>query len=218
MLDEAGNLFRCKIYPGARSFRLKESCSARIRFRYYKTGEEKWSIVDATPVFDADGNVIQAVNIFRNITDLIANEQAQKVLAEAGKLFAESLSYEETMTSLANLVVQHIADWCTVHLVTEENTRYSRSRLRIKIRGRCRWRSISGKRYPPNWDLDTGLPRVLRTGEAEFYPEITEEMLVAGAQDAEHLAIIPRAELSRCNGRPTQCAQPHAWGDYPGLV
>jgi PAS domain S-box-containing protein len=189
LLDEAGNPFPVADLPGRRVFTEKKGSSARIRFRYEKTAEENWSIVDATPVFGPEGNVVQAVSIFRNITELIANEHAQKLLAEAGKLFAESLNYEETMTSLANLVVNHLADWCTVHLVTAEH-QIQQIAVAHKDPQRVQMALDLQQRYPPNWNLDSGIPRVLRTGEAEYYPEVTEDMLVAGARDAEHLASI----------------------------
>src|SRR5262249_36244920 len=39
-------------------------------------------------------------------------------------------------------------------------------------------------------NADAGVPRVLRTGRPEFYPEIPEALLEANAQDAEHLALL----------------------------
>ncbi len=37
-------------------------------------------------------------------------------------------------------------------------------------------------------NMTSGLPHVLQTGEPEYYPKITDEMLVASAEDEEHLA------------------------------
>jgi signal transduction histidine kinase len=45
-------------------------------------------------------------------------------------------------------------------------------------------------RYPTPTDAPNGVPHVLRTGTPELTPEIPDELLVQGAQDAEHLATI----------------------------
>jgi hypothetical protein len=45
------------------------------------------------------------------------------------------------------------------------------------------------QRYPPNPDAPTGAPNVIRTGVTELYEEISDEMLVAGAVDEEHLRL-----------------------------
>ena len=37
--------------------------------------------------------------------------------------------------------------------------------------------------------------RVIRTGKAEFYPNISDELLRAGAQDAEHFALLRELKL-----------------------
>lgn len=189
LLDDAGNACAAINLPGHQVFQAKKAVSARVRFCNTKSGEEDWLIVDANPIYDADGNVVQAVNIFRNITDLVSAEQSQKVLIEAGKLFAESLHYKDTVEGLANLVITNIADWCSVHLVTkeeqvEEITVVHKDPRRIQMARELR------ERYPVRWDQDAGIPRVLRTGVAEYYPEITEEMLIAGAQDAEHMEFL----------------------------
>ena len=52
------------------------------------------------------------------------------------------------------------------------------------------WARELNHRYPPDPDAATGLPEVLRTGRPQTVPEITEEMMLAGARDAEHLEII----------------------------
>jgi serine phosphatase RsbU (regulator of sigma subunit) len=52
-----------------------------------------------------------------------------------------------------------------------------------------RWARELQERYPPDYDAPSGVGNVLRTGRSEFYQQITDEMLVAGARDEEHLRI-----------------------------
>jgi signal transduction histidine kinase len=53
-----------------------------------------------------------------------------------------------------------------------------------------KWARELSRRYPPNPDASSGSSHVIRTGEPELYPEIPDELLVAGAVDEEHLRII----------------------------
>lgn len=52
------------------------------------------------------------------------------------------------------------------------------------------WAKELNTRYPPDPNAVTGVPQVIRTGKPELYPEIPDELLIAGAQDEEHLRII----------------------------
>ena len=46
-------------------------------------------------------------------------------------------------------------------------------------------RELAG-RYPPDPDAPRGVPAVVRTGQAEFVPDITDEMLTTAARDPDH--------------------------------
>ena len=50
--------------------------------------------------------------------------------------------------------------------------------------------------WPIDPDAPTGLPEVIRTGQPQLVREITDEMLVAGARDAEHLALLRQIGLT----------------------
>jgi signal transduction histidine kinase len=51
-------------------------------------------------------------------------------------------------------------------------------------------------RYPTDWSAEAGTPAVLRTGEPMFVPVITDAMVVAGARDDEHLALLRALRFS----------------------
>jgi signal transduction histidine kinase len=53
-----------------------------------------------------------------------------------------------------------------------------------------RWAHELRRRYPPNPESLTGSPNVIRTGKPELYREIPDELLAAGAIDAEHLRLM----------------------------
>jgi PAS domain-containing protein len=68
VLDEEGRPFPLENLPGRRALRGEEGAEEVLRFRVLATGEERWSVVKAVPVFDEGGRVRMAVNIFRDVT------------------------------------------------------------------------------------------------------------------------------------------------------
>ena len=110
-------------------------------------------------------------------------------LAEATEVLSSSLDYQATLASLARLVVPRLADWCAIDLLKEDGA-ISQLAVTHKEPGGDAWGRELRRRYPPDPDAPRGVPRVLRTGEPEFYPEVTDEVLVAASRDAEHLRIM----------------------------
>lgn len=186
LLDEQGNPFPYEKLPGRRVIQGEKRATARVRFRNNLTGEERWSIVDATPILDELGQPVQSVNIFRDITDLVLSEQYQRFLAEAGDLLVSSLDYENTLKHVAHLAVTNLADWCSIHLVSDEQEAFQLT-VAHKDPAKLALAEQFQKRYPPDLQGDTGVARVLKTGEPLYYPVISEDLLVKAAQDAEHL-------------------------------
>ena len=189
LLDESGQPFPSEQLPGRIALRERKSASATICYRSRATGEERWSNVKATPVFDDEGRVLFAINIFQDITERRRSERAQKFLAEASGVIASSLEYETTLTAVARMAVPTLADWCSVDVLEDGNTLKRLAVTHVDPR-KVEWAYELQERYPPDMNAPQGVPSVLRTGKPEIYPEITDEMLVAGAIDDEHLRIM----------------------------
>lgn len=109
-------------------------------------------------------------------------------LAEASRELASSLDYATTLAAVARLAVPRFADWCAVD-VLEPDGAVRRLAVAHADPARVRLAEEIARRYPEDPNAPTGVPAVLRTGKAELYPVITDEMLGAGARDAEHLRL-----------------------------
>jgi PAS domain S-box-containing protein len=189
LLDEQGNAFNYEHLPGRIALKEGRSAAATMCYRSKTTGEERWSIVKATPVFDEAGQVQFAISIFQDITERRRAEEVQRFLAEASGVIASSLDYETTLASVARMSVPTLADWCAVDVIEEDKT-LKRLAVAHVDPAKVAWAHELQNRYPPNTDAPQGVPQVLRTGKSEIYPDVTDEMLVAGALDAEHLQIM----------------------------
>ncbi len=189
LLDEARNPFPRARLPGRIALKEGKSAAATICYRAKANGEERWSVVKATPVFDEDGQVQFAINIFQDITERRRTEEVQRFLAEASSVIASSLEYETTLGSVARMAVPTLADWCTVDVLEDERTIKRLAVAHVDPK-KIEWAYELQQRYPPDMDALQGVPNVLRTGKSEIYSEIRDEMLVAAAHDAEHLQIM----------------------------
>jgi PAS domain S-box-containing protein len=83
LLDEAGTPFPIQRLPGRRALAGEESAEEVLRFQILATGEERWTIVKATPIFGERGQVRMAVNIFRDITERKRADEALRYVREA---------------------------------------------------------------------------------------------------------------------------------------
>ena len=118
-----------------------------------------------------------------------AAEQSAKLafLAEASTELASSLDYQVTLAKVAQLAVPTFADWCAIDIV--EDGRLRRLAVAHVDPAKVELAHELAERYPADPDAPNGPWKVMRTGRSELIAEITDEMLVAGAVDEEHLRI-----------------------------
>ncbi|HEX9960381.1 MAG TPA: ATP-binding protein, partial [Pyrinomonadaceae bacterium] len=154
-----------------------------------KNGRAVWVEAQSVTIFDERGNAVGMRGVTMDITGRKQKEAAEKFLAEASTTLATSLEYETTLAAVAQLAVPHFADWCAVDMVSADGTP---SRLAVAHIDpeKVSWAHEIYERYPPHPSEPQGIYNVLRTGLSEFYPDIPDELLVAGARDEEHLRIM----------------------------
>ena len=194
MLDEQGDPFPLDRLPGRRALQHGEDGQAVVRFRVRETGEERWSTVKSTPIRDAEGRVVMAINVIEDITAHKRAELAQRFLAESSSVLGSSLNPDELMRQVAALTVPDVADWCGVDLrgangdVDRVAIAHSDPEMLTRTRELM-------KRYPLDADAQTGVPNVLRTGRAELYEEIPEALLRDAAADETHRRMLEELQL-----------------------
>ncbi len=124
-----------------------------------------------------------------------AHGQRLAFLAEASRILAKSLNYEHTLTRLAQLAVPELADWCAIHVITNDESVRRLSVAHVD-ESKVQWARELFERYPFNPDSPSGLARVLRTGKPELFMDIPDAMLVEAANDAEHLELLRTVGLT----------------------
>jgi PAS domain S-box-containing protein len=124
--------------------------------------------------------------IIRDISDRKRAEESQQFLSESGRVLVAALEYEATLRSLARLVVPRLADYCIVGML--EGGELHRVAMAHRDPAQepllCRL-----ERMKPRPRAMVGVQGVLRTGEPELVPEVTQAWVRASSEDEEHFAI-----------------------------
>jgi PAS domain S-box-containing protein len=193
LLDEAGDHLPWTDLPSRRALAGETGPPRIVRFRRRDTGREHWSLVQATPVTNADTGVRLVVNTFHDITELKRTEQRLRVLADVGAVLAQSNDYQNTLRLLADLLVPELADWCVVDVVD------SRGPRRVAVAhvdpGKLELAAEIERRYPSDPERSSVLADVIRTGQAVVTADITRDMLRAAAADEEHFRLLEKAGI-----------------------
>ncbi|MBW3553608.1 MAG: PAS domain S-box protein [Gemmatimonadetes bacterium] len=85
-----------------------------------RTGRAFPVLVTDSPVLDDEAGLIGIIGASMEITDRKRAEEAQRFLAEAGRLLASSLDHEVTLGRVSRLAVPMLGDWCVVHLLEND--------------------------------------------------------------------------------------------------
>jgi PAS domain S-box-containing protein len=214
VLDEQGRALDLESMPGRRLFRGERPEPLLVRNIVRATGEERWLVVRSSPILDPQTDrVVYAVNVFENITEVKRAELAESFMAEASRLLAASMDYAETLLRVAQLAVPQIADWCAVDLLNEQG-QIERVAVHHTEPTRLALAERLDRIHRPELDEPTGVPEVIRTGEARIFTEIQSDALAAYARNSEHLEalraigptaviIVPMAGATRTIGAIT---------------
>jgi K+-sensing histidine kinase KdpD/ActR/RegA family two-component response regulator len=115
-------------------------------------------------------------------------EQRRALVAEATAALAVSLDFKATLAQLAKILVPKLADWCAIEMVDDAG-QYDQLAVAHGDPKMVEYAWELRRRYPTPKDAPRGVPNVLRTGKSELYAEVSDDMLVEGAVDEEHLRI-----------------------------
>jgi PAS domain S-box-containing protein len=114
-------------------------------------------------------------------------QEANRLLAEVGALLTDVVDDETPLTTLAQLAVPQLADWCAVHLLQADG---SIEQVAIvpaemaKPQPAYDWLH----NHLPHDDAD-GLPAVLRSGEPKLVSDVTSNLWAAAAEIQSYMIV-----------------------------
>ena len=124
-----------------------------------------------------------------DISDLNHQLEVSEFLTKATGLLASSLDYKTTLTSVANLAVPRICDWCAIDMPGPDDT-LERVALAHVDPTKIELALAFQQSYPPDPNARQGAFEVMRTGKSEILTNLTDEMLDEGVQDQRQKEMI----------------------------
>lgn len=164
-------------------------------------GVERVWLATYYPVCDEAGRRLGVGAIVREVTgERRAQAETETVrrqtefLARAGARMTASMDYEKTLKGVARAAVPVVADWCGVTMLRSDGGLESVAAAHSDPALEQLARRLS-EQYPTLADAPAGPANVIRTGEVEHTPVVTDEMLVGAAEDDEHLELLRALNL-----------------------
>ena len=116
-------------------------------------------------------------------------ERRALFLAEISRTLAESLDYEQTVSSVARLATPELGAWCIVDLFDDSGEIRRLSIIHPDPAMQSVARELQ-RSYPPMPDDLLGAPRMLDTQQPELVAEVSDRSLVESARDERHLRLL----------------------------
>jgi PAS domain S-box-containing protein len=155
-------------------------------------GVYRWFLGRAHAVRDGSGRIIKWFGTCTDIEEQKRAADSLTFLAEASALLGSSLDYETTLAALTRLAVPRLADWCALEVIDEEGVPRRLGVAHVDP-SKVEFAHELRRRYPPIPEEPYGVYEVIRTGRSVVFPDISDELLVAGSRGDPELLRISRA-------------------------
>jgi PAS domain S-box-containing protein len=164
------------------SRRMGDRRAAAI-FGLRKNGEEFPADVAISKLEVANERMLTIV--LRDITEEKRSERGYSFLAEVGPILATTLDYDETLSTIADLTVRYLADFCIVDIV-EESGELRRLQARAREPAK-KWVVDALLRISLDRTRPSLATAALQSSKPLLIEEVTPEMIASWAQNDEHL-------------------------------
>ena len=176
---------------------LKTGVSYETQYRLYHAPSKnyRWVIGRAMPFRDETGTIVKWYGTCTDIDEHKRSEELQKFLAHASKELSTTLDYNKMLSKITSLCVPGLADWCSIDLYNDEKESIDQVSVAHTDTNKLTMVKEYRRMYPTKIDSPTGVPSVIRSGETEYYPVITMEMVEATITDKKTLNFMRKLDL-----------------------
>lgn len=194
--EEAGSGWVDAIFPedldritkiSQNAFDKREPFEMEYRLQRWD-GEYRWVLDSGAPRYTSNGSFLGYTGICIDIDERKHIEDSLKFKSEATRVLSLSLDYNTTLKTVARIAIPRMADWCTVDMINERGE-IELLAISHKDPSKVRWAKELRKSNPVDTNSDSGVGGVLRNGKTAFFPNITDEMLIAGSKTKKQLAL-----------------------------
>lgn len=165
---------------------------------HFTQGQDKAQGLDS----GADGYLAQPVEPIELIATVRAllrirkAEESLRFLAEASKQLAYSLNFETILTTLADLAVPYLADWCVIHRVPDHGSIYPLAVLHPDpAKVELGWNLA--RQYPLS-DRDCHIQQLIQTKQPFLLTNLSDLILKNHVANADHRQCLETLGLRSC--------------------
>ncbi len=193
ILDEHGNPMPADEVPSRRALHGEDHAQAILHFRRRDTGEARWSLLRSTPIRSPAGEVMQVINVFRDVTREHWADEAAAFMADAAVALSSTLDTHEAARRLAHLAVPRLADYCTVQLLKPDGSAVTAALVHSNPERVAVAQRVLELR-PFDINSDTAAARAIREGRPAL-GELTDEMIEAAPMTDEERELAHGLEI-----------------------
>jgi len=141
---------------------------------------------------------ISAAELYEEQIRLREQAEAQRrratFLAQATAALGASLDFNLSLQRVAELAVPEIADWCAAY-VTNEQGAVDRTAVAHRDPAKIALATEFQTKYPPSLGSGSAIAAVIETGEPQFFPEVSDEMVRERVHEPERLRLIQELNM-----------------------
>jgi len=129
---------------------------------------------------DEYGNVTGTMGCVADVTAAANERLSTERLAFLGRVndaLAASPTRAEVMQNVTRVAVPMLGDWCAIYVLRDDDSKTPDVEIAHVDPSALEYVKALQARLPYDPGASTGIPKVIRTGESQFYPRIDERIL-----------------------------------------
>jgi PAS domain S-box-containing protein len=179
-------------WPLARAIRHGKATGAQEIEVVRQDGTRATLSCRAAPIRDEESNIVAGVITLTDVTESKRLKDEQQLLANVSRVLNSSLDFNETITQLAQLATNTIADGCVIDVVDGDAIRRVATAHR-EPRREDLLRELQ-ERFAADWQSTRPAVEALRTGRAVLHSELTPEVRAHFAVNAAHGGLLEQLD------------------------
>ncbi len=188
-----GEVLESKNFPVARAFRGEETHNHPYVYIDFD-GMHRWLSVSCVCIKDETGTILYVVKTVHDVSHLNSCEDKLNFMVESAKILSKKVDFRTWLLEKGKLTVPSLADWCAIDVLNEQGE-LERIAVIHQDPKMTKYLFEFEKRFPTTEKNSSDLYAVIKTGEAQFVPVVTDETIRQGARSPEHLEAMQRLGL-----------------------
>ena len=188
-----GELLKPENFPVTRAFRGEETHNQPYVY-IDLDGRHRWLSVSCVCIRDEAGALVYIVKTIHDVSHLNSCEDRLRFMLGSAKILSKKVDFRTWLLEKAKLTVPSLADWCAIDVLNEHDG-LERIAVIHQDQKMTDYLFEFEKRFPTTEKNSSDLYKVIRTGEAQLVPVVTDETIRQGARSPEHLEAMQRLGL-----------------------